>query len=86
MNTQQPLTEDQLARLDAAQAAGEPVPADIRELVFNQLELDKNAPPLEGLLFQAARNLGKTEEQLTDEVFRRYGLDPASIINYNVQD
>lgn len=80
------LTEDQLNRLNAAQAAGEPVPADIRELVFNHLCLDKNEPHVEGLLFQAAQNLGKTEEQLIDEVFRRQGLDPTSIIDYNVQD
>lgn len=80
------LTEDQLNCLNAAQAAGEPVPADIRELVFDQLGLDKNEPHVEGLLFQAAHNLGKTEEQLIDEVFRRQGLDPAAIIDYNVQE
>lgn len=80
------LTTDQLLRLEAAQAAGEPVPDDIRELVFEHLGLDKNEPPSEGLLFQAARNLGKSEEQLTDEVFRRHGLNPASIIDYNVQE
>ena len=80
------LTEDQLNRLNAAQAAGEPVPADIRELVFDQLGLDKSESHLEGLLFQAAHNLGKTEEQLIDEVFRRQGLDPAAIIDYNVKD
>ncbi|BBU71875.1 hypothetical protein ICHIJ1_17940 [Fluviibacter phosphoraccumulans] len=80
------LTEDQLNRLNAAQAAGEPVPADIRELVFNHLGLDQKDDHQEGLLFQAAHNLGKTEEQLIDEVFRRQGLDPTSIIDYNVQD
>lgn len=80
------LTEDQLNRLNAAQAAGEPVPADIRELVFDQVGLDKNESHLEGLLFQAARNLGKTEEQLIDEVFRWQGLDPNAITDYNVQD
>ena len=80
------LTADQLARLEAARAAGEPVPADIRELVFDQIGLDKNEPHLEGLLFQAARNLGKTEEQLIDEVFRWQGLDPNAITDYNVQE
>lgn len=84
--SEQRLTADQLARLEAARAAGEAIPADIRELVFNQLGLDKNESHLEGLLFQAARNLGKTEQQLTDEVFRRHGLDPATIIDYNVKD
>lgn len=80
------LTADQLARLEVARAAGEPVPADIRELVFNHLDLDKSEPHAEGLLFQAAHNLGKTEEQLIDEVFRRQGLDPNAITDYNVQD
>lgn len=80
------LTEEQLTRLNAAQAAGEPVPADIREIVFNHLGLDKNEPHAEGLLFQAAHNLGKTEEQLIDEVFRRQGLDPNAITDYNAQD
>ena len=80
------LTADQLARLEAARAAGEPVPADIRELVFDQVGLDKNEPHLEGLLFQAARTLGKTEEQLTDEVFRWQGLDPNATTDYNVQE
>lgn len=80
------ITKEQLNRLNTAQAAGEPVPADIREIVFNHLGLDKNEPHVEGLLFQAARNLGKTEEQLIDEVFRRQGLDPNAIIDYNVAE
>lgn len=80
------LTADQLARLEAARAVGEPVPADIRELVFNHLGLDQNDDHQEGLLFQAAHNLGKTEEQLIDEVFRRQGLDPNAIIDYNAQE
>lgn len=82
----QRLTADQLARLEAARAAGEPVPADIRKLVFSHLDLDQNETYQEDLLFQAAHNLNKTEQQLTDEVFRRHGLDPAEIIDYNVQD
>lgn len=74
MSTQQRLTEDQLNRLNAAQAAGEAVPADIRELVNSHHPLD--GTETEGEIAEAARNLGYTIHDTFRETLARQGMDP----------
>lgn len=73
-NTQPRLTEDQLARLDASQAAGDPVPTDIRELVNAHHPLD--GTETEGEIAEAARCLGFTIHDLFRETLARQGMDP----------
>lgn len=70
----QRLTADQLARLEAARAAGEPVPADIRERVITHYKLDGSET--EGEIAEAARCLGYTIHDLFRETLVRQGMDP----------
>lgn len=69
----QKLSEDQLNRLNAAQAAGEPVPADIRELVITNYGFDGSES--EEIIAESARNLGTTIHDIFRETLVRQGMD-----------
>lgn len=70
----QKLTKEQLNRLTAAQAAGEPVPVDIRELVMANYEFDGSES--EEIIAEAARNLGTTIHDIFRETIARHGMNP----------
>lgn len=67
------LTEEQLHRLNTAQAAGEPVPADIRELVMASYEFDGSES--EEIIAEAARNLGITIHDIFRKTLARQEMD-----------
>lgn len=67
------ITKEQLNRLNTAQAAGEPVPADIRELVMASYEFDGSES--EEIIAEAARNLGSTIHDIFRETLARHGMD-----------
>lgn len=73
------LTEDQLNRLNAAQAAGEPVPVDIRELVITNYGFDGSES--EEIIAEAARNLGTTIHDIFRETLDRHGMDSNIVFN-----
>lgn len=66
------LTEEQLHRFNTAQAAGKPVPADIRELVMANYEFDGSES--EEIIAEAARNLGSTIHDIFRETLSRKGI------------
>lgn len=80
----QRLTADQLARLEAARAAGEPVPDDIRELVNSHHPLD--GTETEGEIAEAARCLGFTIHDLFRETLARQGMDPNVVFDDEIPD
>ena len=78
------LTADQLARLDAARTAGEPVPSDIRELVNFHHQLD--GTETEGEIAEAARCLGYTIHDLFRETLARHGMEPNVVFDDEIPD
>lgn len=82
--SKQRLTADQLARLEAARAAGEPVSADIRELVNTHHPLD--GTETEGEIVEAARCLGYTIHDLFRETLARQGMDPNVVFDDEIPD
>ena len=79
----QKLTKEQLNRLTAAQAAGEPVPADIRELVITNYGFDGSES--EEIIAEAARNLGTTIHDIFRETLVRNGMD-TNVVFYDDSD
>lgn len=78
------LTEEQLHRLNATQAAGEPVPADIRELVVANYEFDGSES--EEIIAEAARNLGTSIYDIFRETLVRHGMDPNIVFDDESKD
>ena len=75
----QKLSEEQLNRLTAAQAAGEPVPADIRDLVITNYESEE-------IIAEAARNLGTTIHDIFRETLARHGMDTNVVFDDESED